>query len=464
MAKNPKISQVSLSKKHQDRLHRERRQTRLITIGAIVVLAAVVLTIAYGVLNERYLRWQRTVAIVNSEKISGNDFREFTRYYRNNLVKNAENIFQIASMFGSDQNALQSFGEQLVSVSSELETYRAGNQALDQLIDDRLIRQEAERLGISVSPDEVELAMQEALRFYPDGTPTPTQTKEVLPTSTLSAAQMTMVPPTPTVIPTAVVTSTEAISAPEAETAGAETPATEPTVVPTAGITATETPRPTATPFTLEGYQGAYATVVAGLKGIEIPEKTLRYVIESGLYQKKVMDAVIGEVTCQDEQVWAQHILVEDETTANDVLDRLAAGEDWASLAAELSTDTSNKDQSGDLGWFSRAKMVKEFEDAAFALTEVGQVSEPVQTQFGWHVIRLLGHEERPLAASDCSQLPNQKFQEWITQLRENSTIEIKDGWREIVPLEPTLPTDIQEAVQRLGGANIPANFSTPAP
>ena len=117
-------------------------------------------------------------------------------------------------------------------------------------------------------------------------------------------------------------------------------------------------------------------------------------------------------------------------------------------MAFTYSTDESNKNTSGDLGWFGRGQMVPEFEEAAYSL-EPGEMSQPVQSQFGWHIIRVLGHEERPLSSSACLNLKNQKFQEWLTGIREQAQIEISDFWKEIVPLLPMLPPEIQSSAAR---------------
>lgn len=86
-------------------------------------------------------------------------------------------------------------------------------------------------------------------------------------------------------------------------------------------------------------------------------------------------------------KVRASHILVKTEDEAKDLLNKLNEGADFSELAQEYSLCPSKRD-GGDLRFFGRGMMVKPFEDAAFSL-EVGQVSEPVETQFGWHLIKL---------------------------------------------------------------------------
>ncbi|WIV12959.1 peptidylprolyl isomerase [Proteiniborus sp. MB09-C3] len=95
----------------------------------------------------------------------------------------------------------------------------------------------------------------------------------------------------------------------------------------------------------------------------------------------------------QEEQVKASHILVETEEEANEVKEKLSAGEDFAKLAKEYSKDENNKDSGGDLGFFERGDMISSFSDAAFAL-EIGAISEPVKTEHGYHIIKVEDKKE----------------------------------------------------------------------
>lgn len=86
-------------------------------------------------------------------------------------------------------------------------------------------------------------------------------------------------------------------------------------------------------------------------------------------------------------EIDAQHILVADEETANEVKEKLDDGEDFGELAAEYSTDGSAQDE-GKLGYFTAGSMVPEFEDAAYNM-EVGEISDPVESQYGFHIIKV---------------------------------------------------------------------------
>lgn len=452
MAKNPK-KPIAPTKKHLARVERERRQIQYIVIGAGVVVLSVVVLIIYGILNQTILAERRPVATVNGEPIPSSLFKDQTRYMRYILVRNAESTYQMAQYFGSEPSMAANFAQQLQQVQAQLEPINMGNQVMDTLVDDLLIRQKANELGISVSEDEIEQAFRAAFGFYPDGTPTPSPTLEVIPTMTYSPLQLTLIPPTPTETITPTLTATATLtptatlepgitpSATASLAPATETATPSPTSSPTPELSPTATSSPT--PYTTEGYATLVADTFTQLEeNYGIKQATLRRVIESQLYRERVMAAVVTDVSATEEQVWAEHILVDNEELAKDIFQRLQDGEDWSLMASTYSTDDSNKNKSGDLGWFGKGQMVKPFEDAAFA-AKVGETTQPVKTDFGWHIIRVLGHENKPVSPETYQQLREQKFQEWLSTVREESKIDIKDWWYEIVPETPALPNEI---------------------
>jgi foldase protein PrsA len=89
-------------------------------------------------------------------------------------------------------------------------------------------------------------------------------------------------------------------------------------------------------------------------------------------------------------KIKCSHILVEKQSQALAILDRIKNGEKFGKLAKDLSTDTGSAKRDGNLGYFTKGKMVKQFEEVAFKL-QIGQVSEPVKSEFGYHIIKRLG-------------------------------------------------------------------------
>ena len=123
-------------------------------------------------------------------------------------------------------------------------------------------------------------------------------------------------------------------------------------------------------------------------------------------------------------QVRAAHILVEDEETAKEIKAKLDEGKDFAALAREHGTDAT-AERGGDLGWFSHADMVPPFADAAFAM-EPGTVSEPVQTSFGWHIIKL--NETRTRPVPPLSAVKGEIVAELAAAARAEILAEISEG------------------------------------
>jgi peptidyl-prolyl cis-trans isomerase C len=129
-------------------------------------------------------------------------------------------------------------------------------------------------------------------------------------------------------------------------------------------------------------------------------------------------------------EIKARHILVTTKEEAEAAIKRIKAGEDFAKVADEISKDPGSK--GGDLGWFTKDKMVPEFANAAFSM-KTGEISQPVQSQFGWHVIKVEDQRNKVFPAFDqikdqISRYVIQKAQaDLITKLREGVSIEHLD-------------------------------------
>lgn len=421
---SPKV----ITRKHMARLERERRQINLIRGIALAGIVIVVGLLAYGYLKLNVLALREPVAKVDGTTITIGEWEERVKFQRAQML-NAYNQYSFYQQnFGFD------YSQQLQQITATLSSPELlGQQVLDQMIDEILIRKEADKLGITVTEAEIEASIQENFGFFPNGTPTPTVTPTEASFPTLTSQQLTLYPSTSTPGPaqtsTVTPTATPDLSATPESTA-TTAPAT-PTFVP-------EPPTATPTPYTLEGFQSEFQKSLDSFKTYDITERTIHSIYEADLLRKKVMEQLTKDVPRSEEQVWARHILVEKEEEAKDIYERLKKGEDFAELAKELSKDTGSGANGGDLGWFGRGAMVPEFEKVAFSL-EVGEISEPVQSQFGYHIIQVLGHQEVPLTSAQYDQKKETEFSNWLVNARGKSTVETFDIWKQRVPTEPAL-------------------------
>jgi peptidyl-prolyl cis-trans isomerase C len=144
----------------------------------------------------------------------------------------------------------------------------------------------------------------------------------------------------------------------------------------------------------------------------------------------KVYDEAIKQ-TPNEQEVHARHILVATEGEAKDIEAQLKKGADFAALAKEKSKDPGAA-EGGDLGWFTKDQMVPEFAEAAFKLDK-GQISDPIKTQFGWHIIKVEDKRVKPTPTYDQvkGQLENYVARraqaELVDNLRKSATIERLD-------------------------------------
>ena len=139
------------------------------------------------------------------------------------------------------------------------------------------------------------------------------------------------------------------------------------------------------------------------------------------------------------EEVHARHILVEKEDEAKAIHKRVKAGEDFAKVAKEASKDPGSGKEGGDLGFFTKERMVPEFGEAAFKL-KPGEISEPVKSQFGWHIIKLEERRQKPLPAFEqvrdriAQALAGKAQSDFLKTLRDGAKIEKTEAAK---PAEP---------------------------
>lgn len=398
MAKQRSVPRMT--KKHLARAQREQIQRRWILISTIVTFGIALGFIAYGIYDTRFT----PVAKVNRAVISANDFRSRVRL---------DEAITVSQQSSAD-----------LALSALENRQITADNALNDLIDEELIRQELVKRGVIVSEEDVERTMGESFGYFSDGTPTPFPSSTPAPTFT----------PDPTLLALASITPT-VTEGPSPTPSPTFTPGPSPTITPT------RTPYPTPTLVTEEGYQIAFQDTVDRFSQINgVTEEGVRAWFRAATNREKLQGFFEDEIPKEQEFVHARHILVEDEVTAQEVLRLLEAGQAWEDLALEFSTDESNKAQGGDLDWFPRGQMIQEFETAAFN-AQVGETVGPVESSFGWHLIQVLGKETRALSYFELYSLAAKAFNEWLTQARTSAVIE-KD--LDLVEKMPPLPNLIR--------------------
>jgi len=188
-------------------------------------------------------------------------------------------------------------------------------------------------------------------------------------------------------------------------------------------------------------YQDALANELDKIPGIaeEIENQrhnilasySVRRIISKPPTNEAMRNAYKEQYATTNKEYNAKHILVESEDQARDIIAALDSGGDFGKLAAEKSLDASGQ-EGGNLGWFSLEQMVKPFSDAAAALKKGEYTKAPMQTEFGWHIIKLENTREVGPPPFDAvreqlrTMLQNQMISDYVGQLREKARIEIK--------------------------------------
>ncbi len=374
---------------------RERERARRLTIIVGAVVGLVVLVLVAGLLYQTVVIPNSTVAKVNSDRISTGDLWKLARFDQYQRTSQLQSLLQYQNQI--DPGGAQGFfTSQIQQLRSELVNSEGlTNRVLEQMIEETLLRQVAAANNITVSDAEVQAQLE-----------------------SLVAAQQSFV------------TESQATATAEALAVATATPSPTPSPTPTSTVASTLTvatvaPQPTATVHvqTATEFESGLKQLLDNVSqgaGISTAQARTLYtsLIRADILRTKMTEQLGDQMPTSGEQIHARHILVSVASDASEedsaaalskaisLTQRLRAGEDFAALAAQYSDDTGSGQQGGDLGFFPRGQMVSEFEDVAFSLP-IGEISDPVKSQFGYHIIEVL--EQQPGNPNITAWLQEQK-------------------------------------------------------
>lgn len=514
----------------QARLHaRDRERNRKLYIGAGSAILLAMLIIVAGALYAFAYVPNSTLAKAGADTIVTKDFWQRMRLERSRLTSQLVNLQQLEQQFGQSF-----FTQQINQIQAQLQSpFTLGMQVLDDMIDEKIVAQEAAARGITVSDEEVEAALREEIARNRNAitvpqatetaeagiaatatatawTPTPLPTIDANLVVTATATPLPTAEPLPTqpiisdtgyteglnelsttlsdinsvdlegyravirarlladklsaaigeetvtateeqvharhilinvITPTVSLSNTNVITAPlapglspsgtlTASDAISGDVATGNTLTATAPVSATTAPTaaapvtPTTTVTTALATATAPLSPTAALTSAGSITATAGVTATTGVTTVPGITSTAGITDTTQPEAPVERTDAEAKALAESLRQRILAGEDFATLAREYSDDTGSGAQGGDLSWFGRTAMVAPFAEAAFTLP-IGEISEPIKTQFGYHLIEVLEKDEnRPKEESQLQQERAQAFQDWLQE--KKTTIEIE--------------------------------------
>ena len=390
--------QQQLTRKQRSRLQEERRVRRILMWSVGLVGVLVVGILGYGVVAERIIQPREPVATVDDAAVTTAELEKRVKFRRLQLQNQLAYLYQQQQTMAAQstesgaQSMQQYFQEQINSLQSQLAAENAealGQQVLAQLIQEKLVRQEAERRGISVSPAEIQSAIHENFGYDPDATPIPT--------------------------PEPPLTSTESLTA--GESAAAAPPS-----------------------MTEEDFQEVYNRYIQdGLRPLGISEEDFRSWTQASLLTEALQADMKDRLPQEADQVKLRFLTANSEERAQELAERLDAGEDFEEIAEEIQADEESPGLSSELDWLPQDVMADRLnEELATTIFEldVGAHTDPVklgEESETYYVFEVTGHEERELSDSILQQMAQERFQSWLEA--QQSLVERK-------PIAGKVPTE----------------------
>jgi hypothetical protein len=409
----------NLTRKQQHHLRRDEVQTRIVLAAFLGVLVLIAAIIGYGYVRAYVLRQGEPVAVVYGETITIAQWQKEVRYER---LQNIDLYQQYAAYYQVEADATirgyyKSFADQYVALLSD--NMQIGKNAQDFLVQGAIIRHQAALLNIAVSDEEVQGKIDGIFGYTPSATltaqPSVTPSATNTPTATPAADA-----PTATAAPT--VAATPTLSA-------TQQAMLLPTMVP-----------PTATPYSEESFQKSFSAYMDMLnKKTGMTEADFRERVRVVQLLAKVRASVISTVPRDQEQYHLLRISAPDEVTAAADRVRITGGEDFSTVAKEVSTDANAKTDGGDIGWIGSGILPTAVEDKVFALN-VGDVSEVVQIDSAtWAIFKLVAKEVRPLDDIPYNAAQTAFYNKWLADLETKENVLNILGFTDVLPTDPVL-------------------------
>lgn len=379
-----------INRKAISRAEQEARIQRWILLATAGLVALTILILAGGFFYERVIWPDQPVASVDGQPIRTREFQKRFRFVEDSLRRQAAILEQeIAALDPNDptQSTIAAFyRQQITQINMQLnDPILLGRTVLQQMIDERLIRAEAERRGIRVSPEAIDREIERRFGFIRE-TPTPAGS------------------PTPTITP------------------GPGTP--EPT------------PFPTPTPMSEASFRALYASQLKQWEGLGFTEADYRALVEADLLEQQLREAFAREVPTHEEQVDVRMITAETPDLAGELYRRIQA-EGFEKVFEEVQAGKVISAAALNMGWTPVGGLGSlygtELEKIVFA-TPVLSTTSVITSPAGYHIAFVAGREDRELAPYYLQARQQQAFEDWLQKQRNDPNRVRYFDWQNRIP------------------------------
>lgn len=398
MAKR-KRSKSNLNRRQRSLRRKDERIQRIMIWSAIGLAVVVVGILIYGLIQEYVIKPQTVVARVDDEKITVKEYQSRV-YYQRDILRTQMLQYQayLAQLDPTSSN-MNFQAQQLQQQVAQLENQLApemkdtlGKAVLDQMIEEKILLEEAANRNITVAPEDVDRRLEEILGFDRE------------------AAAAAAVTETTTLTETASLTGT-------------------------AALTETATPAP----MTEAEYEKNYEDFVKNyLNEAGLTVEDFRRILRADVIRQELFPIITEDVATEAEQVKITYVTAGSQEEAEVLRERLQE-EETATLLEDLQNDEDDLTTGRELPWYpiaSLADILGPGLEVLAAETPVGEISEPVPGQDGrYYVLRVDGHEVRPLDEYFLQQRRQSAFNEWL-QAKKDEAAQYLD-WEKYTPAQP---------------------------